>query len=104
MSFLDPIGSLADGPAFEVCKKRDSTLFKEKRSAQCPTALPFDPEPMQGSPAGTTAEGLRQEKRCQTSMARIAQLCPRNAGVINIEAKSDVRTGEANPLESAKLG
>jgi hypothetical protein len=36
--------------------ERDSTLFKgEKGSAECPTALRFDPEPMQGSQAGMTA-------------------------------------------------
>ena len=59
----------------------------ENGIAQCRTVLRSDPEPMQRSPAGTTAataggrpsqpaEDLRREKRCRTSMPRIAQPLP----------------------------
>ena len=60
---------------------------EEKGIARCRTVLCSDPEPMQRSPAGTTAataggrpsqpaEDLRREKRCRTSMPGIAQPLP----------------------------
>jgi len=56
VSFFGPIGSMVTIGVGERSKNwmYASTLWG-KGSALCPTALHFDPEPMQGSPAGTTA-------------------------------------------------